>query len=178
MSVEGKSEEIVIEEVKNVVVNLEALSLIELLKKKLEVGVKDNKLTLSDEEVVIIIKLLEGSPSYFNDIEKTLVEIIKDNKIDSTDIPNIIALIQKLYELIYNIKAVKLDGNKRCEICASILKCLIHLLVEERIIKIDDEQKTKFLNDVDKLIDSFIGLLRLPKELKTKNCLQTIFGNK
>jgi hypothetical protein len=39
------------------------------LKKKLEVGVKDNKLTLSDEEVVIIIKLLEGSPSYFNDIE-------------------------------------------------------------------------------------------------------------
>ena len=178
MSVEGKSEEILIEELKNVVVNLEALSLIELLKKKLEVGVKDNKLTLSDEEVVIIIKLLDGSPSYFNDIEKTLAEIIKDNKIDSTDIPNIIALIQKLYELIYNIKAVKLDGKKRCEVCASILKFLIHLLVEERIIKIDDEQKTKFLNDVDKLIDSFIGLLRLPKELKTKNCLQTIFGNK
>ena len=179
MSIEDNETISTIIEVKNVVVSLEALSFVELLGKVLKSEVKNNTgITLTSEATSIILKLLEASPTYFNDIEKTLVEIIKDNKINTNDIPNVVILIQKLYELLYKLKDTNIDGKKRCEVCGLIIKFLVHILVEERIIKVDDENKKIFLSDIDKLIDSFIGLVRLPKELKTKNCIQTIFGKK
>ena len=182
---EDKKEEPTIVEVKNVVVSLETLTFVEVLFKILKSEMKNssgvtvtNDVTVTSEVKAIILKLLETEPNYFNDIEKTLVEIIKDNKINTNDVPNIITLIQKLYELIYKLKDTKMDGKKRCEVCSSIIKFLIRVLIEERIIKIDDEHKIEFITDIDKLIDSFIGLVRLPKELKNKNCIQMIFGKK
>jgi hypothetical protein len=179
MVAEDKKEEPTIVEVKNVVVSLETLTFVQVLFKILKSEMKNsNGITISSEVKSIILKLLETEPNYFNDIEKTLVEIIKDNKINTNDIPNIITLIQKLYELLYKLKDPKMDGKNRCEVCSSIIKFLIRVLIEERIIKIDDEHKIEFKNDIYKLIDSFIGLVRLPKELKNKNCIQMIFGKK
>jgi len=67
---------------------------------------------------------------------------------------------------------MKLDAKKRLELTNSILKFLIHLLVIERKIPIEDDKQTEFLNDCDILIDSCIGLLSLPKSLKPKKCLK------
>jgi len=163
----------------DLIVGIEITKFADLLKKILKSEMKDKTiLILRDEEVTIILKLLETSPDYFNNIEVSLVEIIKDNKIDTSDIPIIVELIQKLYKLIYKINGIKLDSKKRCEICANILKFLLNVLVEEKIIKIDYENKNAFLLRIYMLIDSFIGLLILPKEMKTKSCIKSIFGKK
>jgi len=151
----------------NIVVVLEVLSFVELLGKILKNKMKNNTgITLSEDVVLIVLKLLKTAPSYFNNVEKTFVEIVKDNKIDSSDMPNIIVLVQELYELIYKNKDTKLDSKKRGDACASTLKFLVHTLVEERIIEINKDKKTVFLSTTDKLIDSFFGLVNLHKELK------------
>jgi hypothetical protein len=151
----------------NIVVDLEVLNFVELLGKILKNKMKNNTgITLSEDVVLIVLKLLKTAPSYFNNVEKTFVEIVKDNKLDAIDMPNVIVLVQELYELIYKNKDTKLDSKKRGDVCASILKFLVHTLVEERIIKINEDFNYEFLSTSDKLIDSFIGLVKLPKELK------------
>ena len=169
----------VVVDISNVMVGVEVITFADLLCDMLKSDTKTNEiLLLGDEALVIILKLLENSPDYFNDIELALAKIIKDNKIDTSDIPSIIVLIQKLYELIYKLKGIKIDSKKRCEICASILKFLFRTLVEYEKIELSEEEKDEFLSKIDILIDSFIGLVRLPKELKTRGCIHSIFGKK
>jgi len=169
----------VVVDISNVMVDVEVITFAGLLCDMLKSDTKTNEiLILGDEALVIILKLLENSPDYFNDIELALAKIIKDNKIDTSDIPSIIVLIQKLYELIYKLKGFKIDSKKRCEICASILKFLFRTLVEYEKIELSEEEKDDFLSKIDILIDSFIGLVRFPKELKTRGCIHSIFGKK
>ena len=110
-----------------------------------------------------------------NGMEKATIQIIKDGKIDSKDIPNLIVVIQRIYQFIYSLKNTKFDAKKRADITATSLKYLLHLLVLERKIKIDEEKQEEFFTQTDALIDSCIGLLSFPKSLKTKGCLK-IFG--
>lgn len=167
MSTEIKKVDFVLDVSSNIEVVLEVLSFVELLGKILKNKMKNSTgITLSEDVVLIVLKLLKTAPSYFNNVEKTFVEIVKDNKLDAGDMPNVIVLVQELYELIYKNKDTKLDSKKRGDVCALILKFLLHTLVEERIIKINEAQKMGFLSTTDKLIDSFIGLVKLHKELK------------
>jgi hypothetical protein len=161
--------------------NLASLTVTELITKVLVTDELKNKLSikLNKEAHDVIAKLLFNSPECFNEIDLTLSQIIKDNKIDSNDIPNLLILIQKIYELVYKLKTVKLDKKQRIEISASILKFVIHTLVEERKIKIDESEKVLVLALVDKLIDSCISLLDLTLvQLSKKGCLKSIFGKK
>ena len=179
MTTEGKKEESHNLDASHVAIEVEVLAFADLLMKIVKSDLKNySGITLNSEKIAIVLKILESSPSYFSDVEKLFVEIIKDNKIDARDVPKFIVLTQKLYELIYNFKDKKLDSKKRCEVCASILKFVIYVLVEEKKIAVDDAHKTEFLSETDKLIDSFIALVRLPKKLKTNNCLQALFGKK
>jgi hypothetical protein len=136
------------------------------------------KLDLNPELIDIIKKILSVSPECFNDLEKAFGEIIKDGKIDSKDIPQFIIVVQKIYQVIYNLKDKKIDSKKRSQITADIFKFLIFLLVLEKKIKIDEEPEKiqEFYTQVGILIDSCIGLLSFPKSLKTKGCLKKIFG--
>jgi hypothetical protein len=153
---------------------LEAKTLLELL---LSEEIKKNiNFPLNDNVNNVINKVLKHTPDFLNDIEKAFVEIVKDNKIDSNDIPNLIVLVQKLYELIYKAKDIKLDSKKTAEVCGSVLKFIIHVLVEERKIKIDEEKKIAFLELTDKLIDSCVTLLSFSRILKGNSCLKKIFG--
>jgi hypothetical protein len=153
---------------------LEVKTLLELLVSE-EIKKKIN-FPLNDNVTDIINKVLKHSPNFLNDIEKAFVEIVKDNKIDSNDIPNLIVLVQKLYELIYKAKDIKLDSKKTAETCGHILKFIIHVLVEERKIKLDEDKKAAFFALTDKLIDSCISLLSFSKLVKGSSCLKKIFG--
>lgn len=128
----------------------------------------------------IITKLLNKSPIFLNDIEKLAFEIIKDNKIDFKDLPNIIAVIQKLYVLIYSFKAEVngLDNKRTAEITGTIFKFVIHTLVEEKRINIEESKKIEFLELTDKLVDISVELLTTAKSIKNKSCIKYIFGLK
>lgn len=151
---------------------------IDLVKKSLENEEmkKKNSVTLTPEIISIISNIISLTPNTLTDIEKAISEIIKDGKIDSNDIPNLIVVIQRIYQFIYSLKTMKLDAKKRADITSSSLKYLLHLLIIERKIKIDEDKQAEFLTQIDTLIDSCIGLLSFSKTLKTKGCLKKIFG--
>jgi hypothetical protein len=163
------------EEIKLLEVKLLSEILLDIFKKDKN---KDLSILLNKESVSILIKILDSNPELFNDIEKTLVEIVKDNKIDSSDLPNLIILIQKLYEFVHKVKDMKLDNKKRAEICSELLKYIVHILVVERKIKIDEDKQAVFIELTNKVIDSCVGLLFLNKSLRGKGCFKTIFNKK
>lgn len=138
-----------------------------------KIGIK-----LGSNEKEILMKILEHSPETFEKIEISMKKIVLDNKIDSKDVPEILFCIQELYQMIYKFKTIKLDTKKRCELCATIIKFVIHILVEERIIKIDEEKKVEFLSSTDILVDSAITLIGLSKIIKPAGCLKKIFNKK
>jgi hypothetical protein len=123
-----------------------------------------------------INKIISLTPDTLKDIEGAALQIIKDSKIDTNDIPQFIVVVQRIYQVIYSFKDTKIVAKKRSEFTATILKFIIHLLVQERKIKIDNDKQEEFLKNCDILIDSCIGLLSFPKSLKTKGCIKKIFG--
>lgn len=163
----------VVPELKDVDI-LEVKTLLELLVSE-EIKKKVN-FPLNDNVTDVINKVLKHTPDFLNDIEKTIVEIFKDNKIDSNDVPNLIISLQKLYKLIYKSKDIKLDSKKSAEVCESVLKFIIRVLVEERKIKLDEDKKAAFLELIDKLIESCISLLVFSKIIKTSSCLKKILS--
>lgn len=152
-------------------------TLVELVKKSFENEDMKKKISISltPEVINIINNIVTLTPDTLDDIEKAIFEIIKDGKIDSKDIPNLIVVIQKMYQFIYSLKNVKLDAKKRADITATSLKYILHVLVLERKIKIDEDKQPEFFLQTNALIDSCIGLLSYSKSLKTKGCLKKLF---
>ena len=137
-----------------------------------------NKYTiiLSNINIDIISKIISQSPYLFNEFEKSIKEIIKDGKINSSDIPQLIILVQQIYKSLYNLKNLNLDSNKRTELTSNIFKFLILILIKERKIIIDENNEENFLKVTYLLIDSCISLLSFSKIIKTKGCVKSIFG--
>lgn len=164
----------------NIVSNIVEQSLVDLVKKSLENDEMKKKITitLTPELTSVINNIISLTPNTLTDIEKATIEIIKDGKIDSNDIPNLIVIVQKIYQFIYSLKSMKLDAKKRANITGELLKYIVHLLVLERKIKIDEDPEKiyQFYSQVNALIDSCVDLLSYSKSLKTKGCLNKLFG--
>jgi hypothetical protein len=146
-----------------------------------EINITKINFVLTDDITEVLYKLIYFSPEFLNEIDKLVNEIIKDNKIDSADIPNLILLIKKIYELICKLKDIKFDDAKKVEICSSILKFLIRFLIEERKVNIKSENKEIILELIDTLIDSCIGLIHLSGNLNKSSCfiyIKSLFGYK
>ena len=139
-------------------------------------GITNYKYVISNKTKEIIQLIIKKYPIYFETIEKLITNIVKDDKIDSYDIPDIIILIKMLYEIIYNLKEVKLTTMEYADTCKSILYIIIYILVEEKQIHISDDKKDEFLKNQEKLIDVCIKLILLPSILKQSNCFTNCFG--
>jgi hypothetical protein len=87
-------------------------------------------INLTTELIDIIKKIISLSPNTINDVEKAVTEIVKDEKIDSKDIPQLIIVVQRLYQFIYSLKDKKIDAKKRSEFTATVLKFIIQLFCE------------------------------------------------
>jgi hypothetical protein len=155
----------------NVILEISEKTLLILVNESLSSEEIKNKLSikLTSQDISFISKIISLTPDALNDVEKALNDIIKDGKIDSKDIPQFIVIIQRIYQIIYNFK---LDSKKCMEITATILKYIVHLLVLERKIKVNNEQQPEFLKESDALIDACVGLLSFPKSIKIKGCLK------
>jgi hypothetical protein len=155
----------------NVILEISEKTLLILLNESLSSEEIKNKLSikLTSQDISFISKIISLTPDALNDVEKAFNDIIKDGKIDSKDIPQFIVIIQRIYQIIYNFK---LDSKKCMEMTSTILKYIVHLLVLERKIKVNNEQQPEFLKESDALIDACIGLLSFPKSIKIKSCLK------
>jgi hypothetical protein len=155
----------------NVILEISEKTLLILVNESLSSEEIKNKLSikLTSQDISFISKIISLTPDALNDVEKALNDIIKDGKIDSKDIPQFIVIIQRIYQIIYNFK---LDSKKCMEMTSTILKYIVHLLVLERKIKVNNEQQPEFLKESDALIDACVGLLSFPKSIKIKGCLK------
>jgi hypothetical protein len=153
-------------------------TIVDLVKISIEDEKLNNKIKieLTPEVKNILVKMISITPNTLVDLEKATIEIIKDGKIDSKDIPNLVIVIQQIYQFIYSLKNGKLDANKIADVTSNSLKYFIHLLVLLDKIKIKEENIDSYLTQIYTLIDSCIGLLTYSKSIKTKGCLKKIFG--
>ena len=156
----------------DIIIVLEEKSLIELLVSE-EIKSKIN-IKLNKNEILVINNILKYSPDFLNDVEKSIIEIVKDDRIDTNDIPNLIIIIQKLYELLHKLKNIKIENKTIADVCGNVLKFIIHIMVEERKIKIQDDKKKEFLDLANKLVDSCISLINFSKLLKSSSCLKKL----
>lgn len=160
----------------NIPIEIDSQPFVDLIKRSFENEDVKKKIsiTLSSELISVLNNIITASPNTIIDIEKVIIEIIKDGKIDTNDIPNLIVVIQRMYQSIYSLKGMKLDTKKRATITGELLKFFIHLLVLERKIKIDEEPDKiyQFYTRVDSLIDSCIDLLSYSKTIKVKRCFK------
>lgn len=162
----------------NVVTDNIEYTLVELIKKSLENEdiKKQNSIVLTSESSSVINNIISQTPNTLIDIEKTLVEIIKDDNIDSKYLPNLIIIIQRIYQFIYTLKGVKFHTEKCADITASVLKYILHFLVLERKIQIDENKQEDFFRQTDLLIDSCVGLLSYSKTLQPTGWFKKLFG--
>jgi len=179
MTVENTGVETLVEISTNDVSTIIEETFIDLVKKSLETEEMKKKFSipLTPEVISIINNIINQTPNILTDIEKAMMETIKDGKIDSKDIPNLIIIIQSLYQFIYSLKDVKFDAKKRSDMTASSLKFIIRFLVLKRKIKIDEENQEELLSQINTLIDSCISLLSYSKSLKPKSCFKKFLVN-
>ena len=163
---------------KNAIVDMATKSLAETIMSALKPGGlgKDLKIVISKSASNMISSIASSSPAVLDDIKKSLLEVIKDNKIDSSDIPHLISIIQSLYEIVCNLKEFHLDSQSRASICAEVLKFISHYLILDDQLSIDKLDQMVFLNQIDTLIDSCAGLLSFSSAIKVDhNCLFPFF---
>jgi len=169
---EVKVEEVKVEELEEVFLDLSDKTLSEIItlyNKNKNYYVKKG-IQIKHEEIDILEKIISKTPLLLDEIEKSVLNVIKNNNINTDDFPEFVIIVQILYERLDNLKDIRIDNNKLADVCSTILKILLHTLVEERKINIEDENKTEFLSKLDKLIDSCVNLIKFPNILQTKKC--------
>ena len=104
---------------------------------------------------------MKSNPEYFNSFEKIFLDIISDNKINPSDIPNLLLLLKKLYEILFNInsKGISIDTYK------SILKFIVDIIVTEKVS--DVQKRQELLSLVHILIDTSCELITFRQVLKS-----------
>jgi hypothetical protein len=125
--------------------------------------------------------LKELTPDLYREVVTTILEIVKDGKIDIKDIPNLIVVIKKVYQLMYNLKNMKFDKKKfnskqRNKETGDFIKLIVYNGVINYEIKIEKDRQVEFLNEFDRIIDLCMELISLSKSLKPKGCLKKLFG--
>ena len=125
----------------------------------------------------ILVSLLSSNPAFFNTIEESFLNIVKDNSINLNDIPSIMELLKKIYELLHNLKNKKLSTNDIADIASSILKFVIRILIDKNKTN-SNELEQEFITNIEKLIDSASTLIKLVNLLKpqTTNCFFNLFN--
>lgn len=128
---------------------------------------------LNDKTIEIINELIKTNPTLLGYIENYISEVIKDNKINSEDIPTFMVIVQKTYESLYSLK--KLNFDKIIKTLGDILKFIIVVLVEENVINIDESKRPEFKIQMNILIDSCIELLSFTANLEKSGCCKKLF---
>jgi len=125
------------------------------------------KYNVTPEINKIISLILQDHSDFFSKIEISLKKIVEDNKIDSSDVPELMSLFSSVYELMQNLKFSK-DTIELSNICGELIKLIFSIMITEKLINIE-------LNNVqacfNALVDSSISLIKLSKSVKLgKGC--------
>jgi hypothetical protein len=169
---EGVKEEGVKEEkVNDLIIEITKLTFSQLV----ESFLNENKLhtlsiQVSPEIQKYLLLLCKEQSGFFSDVEISLNKIILDNKIDTKDIPEIMLLVAKVYEIITADTTVfsKVDPY---ELIKTILNMVFTLYIETNKV-----QNKQLATELLKIIDVSIDLIKLKSiNLPKIGCLHSMF---
>jgi hypothetical protein len=122
---------------------------------------KEYSLTIPENIQLSIAVLINNHTSIFSDIQSSLAKIVIDNKIDTKDTPEILAIIGKVYELLYKSKHI----TKKVDYYA-IINYLIYL---STILYLRNKNilNNEIIENMSIIIKSSIELIKLKSSLKT-----------
>lgn len=125
------------------------------------------KLTPNIQQFFLL--LCKEKYGFFTDVELTLSKIILDNKIDIADIPEIIILVTKVYEIIKTDKGVpQVDPYE-------LIKTLLHMIFV-LYIETNNVQNKELVTNLLNIIDVSIDLIKLTAiKLPTVGCFKSMF---
>ena len=104
-------------------------------------------------EVKIVLAELLSVGNFYDDVEQLLKDIVHDDKIDAQDVPKLMVLCVRLYEILRSTTIVF-----NVELCGAVLKTLFDLAIREKIVPIDAED-LKLLNCLFDIVDTSVRLL-------------------
>ena len=131
-------------------------------------------MTVSPEIQKYLLLLCKEQSCFFSDVEISLNKIILDNKIDTKDIPEIILLVAKVYEIITADTTVSTKVVSKVdpyELIKTILNIVFTLYIETNKV-----QNKQLATELLKIIDVSIDLIKLKSiNLPKIGCLHSIF---
>jgi hypothetical protein len=157
--------EAVLEEVKETDIIMEIINII----------VKNESISsiqLSKEQIDIITTIATKSPTLIKDINNGIVSIIKDGRIDSSDIPHLINLVKDFYTICHKEPEIKISIKELVTVIAPVMKYIIHIILNK-----NKSDTPELLSCCDKLIDVCMEIIELQSSLKTVGCIMSNFFN-
>ena len=160
------------EEINEVIKNTEELKesiiideVVKTFSQKLEILLNSSfqekyEIKLNPEIITLLLNILKSNFEYFNSSEGLILGIIKDNKINIDDTPNILLLLKNLYEILYKLK------NKDINNSVIILKFIINVIIVNNIINKEDIDKLSLT--INTIIDTSSQLISIRKILKSE----------
>jgi len=124
---------------------------------------------LSDNVLILIKILVKDSPKSLEKMSNTIKDIISDGKLDMSDIPKIVLLITELNNT--NLKDVFKTQNIQKSDLFDLIKFIIHLIVELKYVKVEDEKKIFDMLDMSlKLLNTNIDIINSLVAIKPSWC--------
>ena len=150
------------------------VTLIQLIQNSLKNNdeLKKININLSSESILFIEELLKIEPQLFEGIELSLQQIIKDNKINSNDIPDLLVLITQVYEIINKHK-----NNIKNVDYYELIKNILHIIFRVYIEKHCNNDEALLIQCSLRIIDSSIELIKIRGFSKEKNLIKKIINN-
>lgn len=114
---------------------------------------------LTHEEQQYFILLCKESPELFGTFEENLKKIISDDKINTKDIPDILLLVSKVYNIIKTNKGIPIIDPYK------LIKSLLHVAFAV-YIETNKIENSLLLLDLLNIIDSSIDLIKMTPIVK------------
>jgi len=121
----------------------------------------DTFIKLTPDQLHILQVLLANSPSSLTDLNNCLNLIIKDGKIDASDIPLFMKIIREVYMVCHQNKAIKVATIATT--LAPVLKYIICISLKEK-----DLATPYVLDCCNNIIDTSVQMIQLQSSLKPK----------
>ena len=121
----------------------------------------DTFIKLTPDQLHILQVILANSPSSLTDLNNCLNLIIKDGKIDASDIPLFMKIVREVYMVCHQNKAIKVATIATT--LAPILKYTICILLKK-----NDLATPNLVDCCNALIDTSVQMIQLQSSLKPK----------